>query len=1142
MTHHCCPFADRHVDVPNGCPAGCALPQRRQCLGGRENDADSGCGAGQVIAFEQGKVDFAYACYEAQLAGMSDHDAANASASGKDSVAVAQVAQRHAAEYGGLGDEALVISHVDVLTGDGLESWYIGRRSVSDADSERVVLSWTSPLAKTWFDATPDSPGDVVLKRQLLCLQKTVEGYIDEISIVRGAPADTIPAPREAEADEAPAEAPPLPTPADLDRFNRRRPSQPDELLLRELLRARGGRMRDIVETIRRDQMALVTGSPSDVLIVQGGPGTGKSAVGLHRVTWLVNNGHFAATDILVVGPHQRFLDYVGRVLPTLGTRDIAAVQLTRLWDGDIRGTDPPAAARAKSDERMAAVLHRRVERECRPDALDGFLTELAYSAEKLFAVTIGSTVLRIPRTEMLALVEDARTGTGALRDRRDLFRRLLVDRLLRELAVVAPRRGREASMRRDLERNRQVERLIERVWGNIGPREALRTLYDSPDLLRACGDGILDERERDALRRPRAGKAEDEPWTAEDLVCLEELERLISGQTPRRYGHIVVDEAQDLTPMQARSLRRRCAVNGSMTVLGDLAQATGAHTYTDWDHVGSLLSDNGDWRVADLRVSYRVPAEIMAFVANLAQTAAPGLPYPRAVREAGGDAVRIVPTTEADLVAEAVAHTARLLGTTDANGTRRSVAVIVPDGHVGQAIGTAMPGTGDVTVLTATQAKGMEYDHVLVAEPSAIVDDDPAGLRRLYIALTRSTQSLTVVHARPLPAALVDDLTAADPAADAGITAPDEDYPEIGTDFRVRVVGHLGGGRYKVEALRPAAPRPLVLAVRSGSAPPALGDELDVWVLRHESTITEVTTDTRGRNPISPAMAGRYATALGVSAEAAEGIIPGDARARFSDLQGIANRCLRRDQHDWLAVWRLLGAPDKARLAALRDLAAHANRALKTKTFHSGTFQAELTRSGWADGMAAAKAELESRMTAEEPAPAVPTIDAPTEPHHPHREEPDTVTSTSIEPVGDTETVPAADLIALLDNAVPVERRCNTHEAVRHELLAALLRADLQPEFARHADVVCATPHGFVLYEVLGAGRTGYADLRSGAVRLFEVNHTLDTRADRLCLVLSEPPFETWTAEAVRAVFGIEVIWRTEQGWDSAGDTSVLP
>lgn len=1099
----------------------------------------------KVIAFEQGKVDFAYACYEAQLAGMSAHDAAKASASGKDSVAVARVAQWHAADYGGLGDEALVISHVDVLTGDGLESWYIGRRSVSDANSERVVLSWTSPLAKTWFDASPDSPGDVVLKRQLLCLQKTVEGYIDEISIAHGAPADVVPAPREAE-DDAVGEAPSTPTPADLERLRRLRPAQPDELLLRELQRARGGRMRDIVETIRRDQMALVTGSPSDVLIVQGGPGTGKSAVGLHRVTWLVNNGHFAAADILVVGPHQRFLDYVGRVLPTLGTRDIAAVQLSRLWDGDHRGTDAPAAARAKSDERMAAVLHRRVERECRPDALDALLTELTYSTEKHFAVTVGSTVLRIPRTELLALVEEARGGTGALRDRRDLFRRLLVDRLLRELAVAAPRRGREASMRRDLERNRQVERLIDRVWGNIGPREALRTLYDSPDLLRACGDGILDEHERAALHRPRAAKADDEPWSAEDLVCLEELERLISGQTPRRYGHIVVDEAQDLTPMQARSLRRRCAVNGSMTVLGDLAQATGAHTYADWDHIGSLLSDNGDWRVAELQVSYRVPAEIMAFVANLARAAAPGLPYPRAVRAAGDDAVRIVPATAAGLVAEAVAETERLLGTTDAKGTRRSVAVIVPDEEVGQAVAAAMPGTDDATVLTATQVKGMEYDHVLVVEPSAIVDDDPAGLRRLYIALTRSTQSLTVVHAQPLPAALADDPTEAEPAPEAETTTPDEEFPEVGTDFRIRVVGHLGGGRYRVEALRPTAPRPLVLAVRSGSAPPALGDELDAWVLRHESTITEVTTDGRGRSPISPVMGRRYAAALGVSAEAAAGAIPGDARARFSDLQGMANRCLRRDQHDWLAVWRLLGSPDKARLAALRDLAAHANRALKAKTFHTGTFQAELTSSGWADGLAAAKAELDARMPAEAHAEAAPTdadIDAATDAlTDPDREETETVTVTSTAPDAAIETVPAADLNAFLDTAVSVERRCKTHEAVRHELLAALLRADLQPEFARHADVVCATPHGLVVYEVLGADRTGYADLRSGAARLFEVNHTLDTRADRLCLVLSEPPTETWSAEALRAVFGIEVIWRTAQGWNGAGDVTVLP
>ncbi|WP_234422066.1 hypothetical protein [Streptomyces sp. CB00316] len=373
------------------------------------------------------------------------------------------------------------------------------------------------------------------------------------------------------------------------------------------------------------------------------------------------------------------------------------------------------------------------------------------------------------------------------------------------------------------------MERLIDRAWPSPGAREALRSLYDSPELLRACADGILDEEEQAALHRPRADRAEDDPWTLDDQVCLEELRHLITGEPPRRYGHIVVDEAQDLTPMQARALRRRVARGGSMTVLGDLAQATGPYPYPGWDRLGTLLSDHGDWRVEELTTSYRVPAEIMEFVAPLARAVAPALPYPRAVRAAGADAVRTVATEPWKLLGDTVAQVVRLVGSNDGR-TLRSVAVIVPDDsgwlegigrHLDAADGITEQEREAVSVLAARQVKGMEYDHVLVVEPATIADRGPSGLRQLYIALTRSTQSLTVLHTAPLPAALTD--TGGGPAAprlrvpDSGtesesragagtesVPAAESGIPAVGSDVRIRVVGHATGGNYRVEAISP--------------------------------------------------------------------------------------------------------------------------------------------------------------------------------------------------------------------------------------------------------------------------------------------------------------------------------------------------
>ncbi|MFH9614033.1 HelD family protein [Streptomyces pratensis] len=1154
----------------------------------------------EVIATEQTAVDHAYDCYTAKLAEMTGSSAATASASGKDGIANRKHAEAQAEAYGGLGGEALVFSRVDAPEDPGGKPrpWYIGRRVVHDSDKEIVVLPWTSTLAKSWAEALPDSPGEVVLRRQLRCVQRVVQDYFDEIAApVIPSPAP-VPQPRPAADDATEAhpqetagtpvavgqergegqrdDRPPPPTPGDVVRHQRRKPVQPDDFLLRELRRSRGGRMRDIVETIRRDQMDLVTGSPSDILVVQGGPGTGKSAVGLHRVTWLVNNEHFKAQDILVIGPHQRFLDYVGQVLPTLGTRDVNAVQLNRLWDGEIRGTDSPQTRLVKSGERMAAVLRRRVESDCRPEALDDLTSEPSYEGdEPAVVVSAGSTTLRVPKSEVLVLLDESRTVDGPYRQRRERFRSLFVDRLLQELATIAPRRGQGGTIRRDLERNRRVERLVERIWPSPGGREALRSLYDSPDLLRACADGILDADEQAALHRPRAATADAEPWTLDDHVCLEELRFLIDGDAPHRYGHIVIDEAQDLTPLQARALRRRCAVGGSMTVLGDLAQATGPHTHLTWDLLGTLLSDHGDWRVAELNTSYRVPAEIMEFVEPLARAVAPGQLYPQAVREAGEGAVRTVATEPWKLLDDTVAQMTRLAGTSDGS-TPRSVAVIVPDDsswldeisrRLDEGAGLTDTGREAVSVLAAAQAKGMEYDHVLVVEPATIADRGPAGLRQLYIALTRSTQSLTVLHTSPLPDVLTNRDTAprvpsagtgaagvdADDVPGAGAVADTDDVPGtrsavdaddvpgIGADIRVRVIGPGPGGRYKVQALSPETDRPLALTVRHGSTPPRPGDELDCWVFANETGQSVLTADRRGRLPISPKMGQRYTAALGVLDDLVAGDegATADARTRLSELQGMANRILRRDSADWVEVYRVLGSPDRQRLGTLRDLASRTNRALKDGTPETGRLQDELAESGWALALAGAQQRLRTRLA------DAAALDNATEPaaHQPERsEQKETELVTTVE---EAPAVPAVTtkegFLRALETSATADRICKKHEAVRHALKSELLWADLQPTDSVTVDVICTVGESLFVYEVLGVGRSAYADLRSGATRLLEINHTLRTPADRLYLVLCEPPAEDWAADTVREAFGVHVLWRTAGSWGGEDPDTAL-
>jgi len=300
------------------------------------------------------------------------------------------------------------------------------------------------------------------------------------------------------------------------------------------------------------------------------------------------------------------------------------------------------------------------------------------------------------------------------------------------------------------------------------------------------------------------------------------------------------------------------------------------------------------------------------------------------------------------------------------------------------------------------------------------------------------------------------------------------------------------------------------------------------------------LTTDQRGRRPISPRMAERYTAALGVLDElvTGDGDIPQDARSRLSELQGMANRILRRDQTDWVDVRRVLGCPDRHRLGALRDLAAGANRALKADALDVSSLRDELANSGWADALTEARETLRARLAdAAEPEPEnVPALPA----QQPEQKETEPVTTVEEAPAAPAVTTKEGFLRAL-ETSAAADRTCKKHEAVRHALKSALLWSDIQPTDSPVVDVSCVTDRGVFVYEVLGVGRCAYQDLRSGATRLLEINHTLPTPASGLYLVLCEPPAEDWSADTIRDVFNVHVLWRSPDGWGGQDTETAL-
>ncbi|MEV5409543.1 AAA family ATPase [Thermopolyspora sp. NPDC052614] len=665
-----------------------------------------------------------------------------------------------------LGGRSLVTTRVDLTDDpDGRLTWYLGRRSVRDRDGDLVLVKWTSRQATRWRLATPDAPDDVWRLRTLRCEGPKVLDYSDQVIRPEAAPASAAP-----RADTATGTATATETGTGTDR-----PEDIDPFLLAELDSARDGSMRDIVETIRRDQLLLVSDERKGLLIVQGGPGTGKTAIGLHRVTWLLDNRHFTADEVLVVGPHRAFLQYVKDVLPRLGSRGVATVEISQLWDGEVRGADTPQTRLVKSDERMAAVLRNAVENWIRPDRITADL-EFSFRGAHL---TIG-------RAELAGLAREARDSAGPYLVRRRRFVDRTLDLLIQRYQEATRLKKADDKFRSQAEKQPRLAALLNAVWPTLTAERVLRHLLNAAEAVREASFGVLTGEEQLALVRPQARRTADEPWTPEDLVCLEELRFLLSGDEPQRYRHIVADEAQDLTPMQARSLARRCP-SGSMTVLGDLAQSVGGRQYDVWGRLAGILAGADGWHIAELAVGYRVPREVMAFARPLATALSPSTAFPESIRPPAPGSLTVTSVRRAKLVGETVSRALGLAMRSEEEV--RSVAIITPDDgellreidrEVAKAQEATLTGLSrPISVLPAPLAKGLEFDHVIVVEPQRLADQGPVGLRRLYVAITRCTQSLTVLHSAPLPAELGGPADAARKAPKGGPAAE----PAVATD-----------------------------------------------------------------------------------------------------------------------------------------------------------------------------------------------------------------------------------------------------------------------------------------------------------------------------------------------------------------------
>lgn len=665
-------------------------------------------------------------------------------------------------------EERLCFGRLDLQTGP---PRYIGRIGLVDDDQNRLLVDWRAEASTPFYQATAAHPLGVVRRRHLQTRGRQVLSVEDEV--------------------------------LDLDRIGEDTPLAGEGALLAAVNAQRTGRMGDIVGTIQAEQDAVIRSALDGVLVVEGGPGTGKTAVALHRAAYLLygDRDRLSRAGVLVVGPTPVFMRYIEQVLPALGETGVVMLTAGRLVPGvDATERDPAPVAALKGDLRMAEAIARAVRDRQRVPA-------------RSITLTMDGRTLRITPGMVRSAQDKARRTGKPHNQARVTFVKDLLGHLATRLADQLgglDEHDRQALIS-DLRDHIDVRREINLLWMPLTEQRVVSRLLADRDRLAHAAPWLTAD-QVGLLLRPV-----DAPFTVDDVPLLDEAAELLGedeaakeaqaarAAAERReltsyarqvlamtgssglvsadqmvdgfagpgsdlttaeravadrtwaFGHVVVDEAQELSPMMWRLLGRRNPTR-SMTVVGDLAQTNAAAGADSWGQVlAPLVQDR--WRRATLTVSYRTPAQIMDIAAAILARTGLDAAVPRSVRR--GDwpptAARVDP---AGLSEQLTKDVRRMVA--EVRGGR--VAVLAVPGRVEELAGVLRAelgedvGTGPtaldrpVAVLGVPEAKGLEFDAVLVVEPAEIIDAGPRGINDLYVAVTRPTQQLHVVHARDLP------------------------------------------------------------------------------------------------------------------------------------------------------------------------------------------------------------------------------------------------------------------------------------------------------------------------------------------------------------------------------------------------------
>ncbi|MFD8000435.1 HelD family protein [Streptomyces mirabilis] len=623
-------------------------------------------------------------------------------------------------------ESGLVFGRIDWADGTALR---IGRIGLQTDDDLPLLVDWRANAARPFYEATLVHPMSLRRRRHLRLAERVVVGVSDEL--LDGS----------------------FPTAEDV---------VGDGPLTEALSARRTGRMQAAVATLQAEQDEIVRSAHRGVTVVQGGPGTGKTVVALHRAAYVLYAFPRAAEHgVLVVGPNARFLDYISQVLPSLGENDVVLATCQELAGLFPDAVEPFDVARVKGSSALA-------------DALAG-LVRFHQAPDDDFTVQVGQEAVHLD-DKVVAMARDAAVAAAPGHNpARQVFKELLVDALTDALerstgdileqidAEVAKLTGKDLDLMTaaDLRRfghndaadsgpadefdadavraglldDAHIEQAVEALWPRLVPSDLVSALLTDADALAEHLPQLTDDERSRLLRDP------DASWTDADGPLLDEAASLVDGPPERTYGHVIVDEAQELTAMQWRMIVRRCPAR-AMTLVGDFAQAGPVATARDWKealspHLGPRFN------LHTLTVSYRTTQEILDSTRELLARIAPDQTSARSLRR--GEPPRAV-STPPDALVTTVAHE---LQTQTATYPGEHLGVICADTRLDELTAAGIPQYA--RIVPASEARGLEFDGVVVVSPEEIIRARPGGERDLYVALTRATKRLSTITVQPV-------------------------------------------------------------------------------------------------------------------------------------------------------------------------------------------------------------------------------------------------------------------------------------------------------------------------------------------------------------------------------------------------------